>query len=160
MSEPSLVGYAFGGMPLYAGWSGSKFRPQSKPLRWMVTGDDYFQERKEDYDFGDPWPMETHRFLPLFQWPNPGIKDHWGLLTRGVAGQWTIARTTGRDYFDQMTAEVRQERVDTRGRIKVLWVLKRRDNHYLDCEPMLHVAAIISGVLKTLSPTGAANADS
>jgi len=35
-------------------------------------------------------------------------------------------------------------------------VQRRRDNHYLDCKLMLHVAALISGVLKTVSvsPTG------
>ncbi len=48
-----------------------------------------------------------------------------------------------------MTAEVREEREDSRGRIKVLWVQKRRDNHYLDCELMIDAAAIISGLLRT-----------
>ena len=47
-----------------------------------------------------------------------------------------------------MTAEVREEREDSRGRIKVLWVQKRRDNHYLDCELMIDAAAIVSGFLK------------
>lgn len=60
-------------------------------------------------------------------------------------GQWTIPRKTGRDYVEQMTAEIREEREDSRGRIKVLWVQKRRDNHYLDCELMIDVAAVISG---------------
>ena len=53
-----------------------------------------------------------------------------------------------RNYIDQMTAEVREEREDSRGRIKVLWVQKRRDNHYLDCELMIDAAAVISGCLK------------
>jgi len=39
-----------------------------------------------------------------------------------VVDQWTIPMKTGRDYIDQMTAEVREEREDSRGRIKVLWV--------------------------------------
>ncbi|MCP5524129.1 MAG: hypothetical protein H7A46_21535 [Verrucomicrobiales bacterium] len=56
-----------------------------------------------------------------------------------------------------MTAEVREEREDSRGRIKVLWVQKRRDNHYLDCELMIAVGAVISGVLKGAS-AGATNA--
>ena len=63
-------------------------------------------------------------------------------------GQWTIPKKTGRDYIDQMTAEVWEEREDSRGRVKVLWVQKRRDNHYLDGELMIDVAAIVSGFLK------------
>jgi phage terminase large subunit GpA-like protein len=90
----------------------------------------------------------ARRHLPLFQWSNPSIKDHLALFTHGVVGQWTIPRKTGRDYIDQMTAEVREEREDSRGRIKVLWVQKRRDNHYLDCELMIDTAAVISGCLK------------
>lgn len=35
MGEPTLVGFAFDGMPFYCGWSGSKARLQSKPLRWL-----------------------------------------------------------------------------------------------------------------------------
>jgi hypothetical protein len=30
----------------------------------------------------------------------------------------------------------------------VLWVQKRRDNHYLDCELMIDAAAVISGFLR------------
>ena len=30
----------------------------------------------------------------------------------------------------------------------MLWVQKWRDNHYLDCELMIDVAAIVSGFLK------------
>lgn len=85
----------------------------------------------------------------LFEWSNPSLKDHLALFTHGVVGQWSIPKKTGRDYIDQMTAEVREEREDSRGRIKVLWVQKRRDNHYLDCELMIDVAAIVSGFLKS-----------
>ncbi len=88
------------------------------------------------------------RHLPLFQWSNPSIKDHLALFTHGVVGQWSLPKKTGRDDVDQMTAEVREEREDSRGRVKVLWVQKRRDNHYLDCELMINVAAIVSGYLE------------
>ncbi len=86
--------------------------------------------------------------VPLFQWSNPSIKDHLALFTHGAVGQWTVPQTTGQDYFDQMTAEVREEREDPRGRTKVVWVQKRRDNHYLDCELMIHTSALICGLLK------------
>jgi phage terminase large subunit GpA-like protein len=31
--------------------------------RWLVTNDYYLQQRKCDYDFGDPWPLEGARFM-------------------------------------------------------------------------------------------------
>ena len=96
----------------------------------------------------------VRRHLPLFHWSNPSLKDHLALFTHGVLGQWTIPRKTGRDYVEQLTAEVREEREDSRGRIKVLWAQKRRDSHYLDCELMIDAAAVISGCLKA-----GANAD-
>lgn len=60
--------------------------------------------------------------LALFQWSNPSIKDHLAIFMHGVVGQWTIPEKTGRDYLEQMTAAVREEREDSRRRIKVLWV--------------------------------------
>jgi hypothetical protein len=94
----------------------------------------------------------VRRHLPLFQWSNPSIKDHLALFTHGVVGQWTLPQKVGRDYVEQMTAEVPEEREDSRGRIKVLWVQKRQDNHYLDCELMIDVAAIVTGALKVSVP--------
>lgn len=88
--------------------------------------------------------------LSLYQWSNPSVKDHLALFTHGAVGQWTVAQTTGRDYFEQMTAEIREEKVDSRGRTRVVWVQKRRDNHYLDCELMIHTAAIITGIVKVV----------
>ncbi len=89
----------------------------------------------------------VRRHLPLFQWSSPSLKDHLALFTHGVVGHWTIPKKTGRDNIDQMTAEVREEREDSRGRIKVLWIQKRRDNHYLGCELMIDAAAVIPGAL-------------
>lgn len=83
------------------------------------------------------------RHLPLFQWSNPSLNDHLALFTHGVVGQWTIPQRTSQDYVEQMSAELCEERKDSRGRIKVLWVQKRRDNHYLDCELMIDAAALI-----------------
>lgn len=88
------------------------------------------------------------RLLPLFQWSNPSVKDHLALFTHGVIGQWTIPRKTGRDYLHQMAAEVREVREDSVGRQRTVWVRRSRDNHYLDCELMIHVAAIGTGTLR------------
>jgi hypothetical protein len=48
-----------------------------------------------------------------------------------------------------MAAEVREEKGHSRGRITVVWVQERRDNHYSDCELLIDVAAVISGYLKS-----------
>ena len=40
----------------------------------------------------------------------------------------------------------------------MLWVQKRRDNHYLDCELMIDAAAVISGLLKSGALSEAAEA--
>lgn len=64
-------------------------------------------------------------------------------------GQWTLPWRVGRDCLDQMTAEVREERGHPRGPIKVLWVQKSRDDHYLDCEVMMDAAAVLLGSWKT-----------
>ena len=99
----------------------------------------------------------TRRLLPLIQWSNPSVKDHLAMFTHGVIGQWTIPLKTGADYLRQMTAEVREVKEDAFGRQRTVWVRKLKDNHYLDCELMLHVAAIASGLLRhiplqTLAP--------
>ena len=93
----------------------------------------------------------VRRHLALFQWSSTSVKDHLGLFTQGVVGEWTIPRKTGRDYAEQMTTEVREEREHSRGRVKVLWVQERRDNHYLDCELVVDTAAVISGDLTSSS---------
>lgn len=92
----------------------------------------------------------VRRHLLLFQWSNPSLKDHLALFAHGVIGQWTIPKKTGRDCIKQIAAEVREESEDSRGQITVLWVQKRRDNHYLDCELMIDAAAIILGHLKAV----------
>lgn len=68
--------------------------------------------------------------------------------------QWTVPKKTGPDYVEQMTAKMREEREVPRGRIKVLWVQKRCDNHYLNCELMIDVAPMISGQLESAQSSG------
>ncbi|HRZ36866.1 MAG TPA: hypothetical protein P5534_10930, partial [Candidatus Paceibacterota bacterium] len=59
------------------------------------------------------WVARVRRHLPFFQWSNPSLKDHLALFTHGVVGQWTIPKKAGRDYIDQVTWEVREEREDS-----------------------------------------------
>ena len=67
-------------------------------------------------ELGNP-PGGVRRHLPLFQWSSPSLKDHLALFTHGVVCEWSIPKKTGRDYIEQMSAEVREER---EGRLEVV----------------------------------------
>ena len=54
------------------------------------------------------------------------------------AGEWTLNKDTDDDYCHQIVAE---EIVETPAG-KFIWVLKNRDNHYLDCEVNALAAAL------------------
>jgi hypothetical protein len=54
--------------------------------RWVVTGDDYLQQRMGDYDFGDPWPLEKTRFLAADRQARGGEHYFWVSRAFGVGG--------------------------------------------------------------------------
>ena len=83
--------------------------------------------------------------LPLFRFSNPGVKDILLEQMQGLSGGWTIPRSVGREYLQQVTAERREESTDGRGRISFKWRRVRRDNHLWDCEVMIAAAAVITG---------------
>jgi phage terminase large subunit GpA-like protein len=83
--------------------------------------------------------------IPLFTWSNDSIKDALAELMMGMVGDWTIPKTVGRDYLRQVSAERREEHRDGRGRLSYVWK-RRGDNHMFDCELMIHVAALITGI--------------
>jgi len=68
----------------------------------------------------------VRRHLPLFQWSNPSVEDHLALFTHGVVGQPTLPKKTGRDYVEQITAEVREEREPKRRKDNVKSTLLRQ----------------------------------
>lgn len=92
------------------------------------------------------------RLIPLWRWSNPGIKDLLFEHLTGLVGGWSIPSTVGRDYLKQLTAEHRVEERDPRGVIKFRWHQKHRDNHLLDCELMLMVAAVMTGLAGAVVP--------
>ena len=53
----------------------------------------------------------------------------------------------GRDYLKQVTAERREEKIDTAGRVHYFWKQLLRDNHLLDCELEIIVAAVIAKLI-------------
>lgn len=85
--------------------------------------------------------------LPLYRWSNPSFKDLLFEHMTGLVGEWAIPHTIGRDYLKQVTAEVRVEERDARGHLRYRWHQRAKDNHLLDCELMLMVAAAIAGLV-------------
>ena len=84
------------------------------------------------------------RPIKLYLWSNPGVKDILGLAMSGVEQDWTIPAEVPKDYLQQITAEVREEQTDARGRVRYVWVKRRKDNHYFDCECMIMASAVMS----------------
>lgn len=85
----------------------------------------------------------------LFLWSNPLTKDTLMQHMMGRAAPWEIPNDIGTEYLDEITAEMREERVDAKGRVSYEWIQVRRDNHALDCECMNLVAALITRVAMT-----------
>lgn len=69
--------------------------------------------------------------------------DHWKswvherLRWEGDAGRWNLHQDTTDDYCQQIVAEARTKKPGTG---QPIWVLRQRDNHYLDCEAMAAAA--------------------
>jgi phage terminase large subunit GpA-like protein len=88
------------------------------------------------------------RPIPLYSWSNDSIKDELAEMMRGNVGEWTIPRTSPREYMRQVTAEERRQHVDAKGRVSWSWDRRRRDNHLFDCECMITVGARAGNVLQ------------
>ena len=85
--------------------------------------------------------------MPLFRWSNSATKDLLAECMMGVVRDWTLPTQIGRDYLKQVAAERREEKADTAGRIHYFWKQVRRDNHVIDCELMILVAAVITKLI-------------
>lgn len=93
--------------------------------------------------------------LPLFIFSDDAVKDLLAEQMTGLVGEWTIPHNVGREYLRQVTSERREERADTNGQIRYVWVRKRRDNHLFDCEKMLMLAAYIAESVSRPTPPAA-----
>ena len=69
-------------------------------------------------------------------------------MMMALVGDWTLPRKVGGDYLKQVTAERREEKEDSKGRISFFWKQVRRDNHLRDCELMILVAAVITKIVQ------------
>ncbi|HZV34087.1 MAG TPA: terminase gpA endonuclease subunit, partial [Verrucomicrobiae bacterium] len=86
--------------------------------------------------------------IPLYTFAGAPTTDLLMEFMSGLVGEWTIPHGVDREYLKQMTGERREQKEDGRGAIHYFW--KRVGaNHYLDCERMIMIAAIVS---KTIAP--------
>ena len=93
------------------------------------------------------------RPIPLFRWANDPTKDILADMICGMTGEWTLPRKVGRDYLRQMTAEKRMEKINAAtGRRSFFWKRIKDDNHYMDCECMLIIAAVITKLIGEPEP--------
>jgi phage terminase large subunit GpA-like protein len=85
----------------------------------------------------------------LYRFAGDTTTDYLAEFMRGIVGDWTIPKAVGRDYMAQITAERRVEVVNSRGGSHYTWHRHRKANHLLDCERMILVAAVITGVVQS-----------
>lgn len=89
------------------------------------------------------------RPIRLFFWAGHLTKDILYQHMRGLAAPWELPEDVSQQYLDEVTAEIREERVDAKGRVSYEWIQVRKDNHALDCECMNLVAALITKIAMT-----------
>ena len=68
----------------------------------------------------------------MFRWSNIATKDLLAEYMMGLVGDWTTPTQIGRDYLKQVTAERREEKQDTAGRLHYFWKQVRRQAASLD----------------------------
>ena len=90
--------------------------------------------------------------INLYHWSNPSIKDKLELLMRGDGARWEIPEKISEDYKAQLTAERREEMVDTTGHETYKYVKIRKDDHYRDCESIIITAAMITSSIGFPAP--------
>ncbi len=105
---------------------------------------------KTDIDptFGTKKERGVARRIPLFRFSSDTTKDYLAEFMTGLLGRWTLPQNPGKEYLRQITSERRAAREDKQGRTFYEWV-RMRDNHLLDCELMILIAAVISKVVQS-----------
>ena len=82
--------------------------------------------------------------VDLFRYADEPTKDVLMDYMSGVQGEWSVPEKCGRELFKHYSSEVRREETDARGRVVSRWYQVRPENHWKDCEKIIHVAAIIT----------------
>jgi hypothetical protein len=80
--------------------------------------------------------------IPFYLYADHALQDMLEMQIRGQAGNWTVETDAGEEYAMQLWAE---KRADKSG--KMLWK-ERKQNHLRDCEKIILVVAIASGIFR------------
>jgi hypothetical protein len=153
-AKRSVIDSGFKAGEVYRFCSGSSWKPmkgdqvQYYLVRDVVTAKTYrrlWSETTVDR-FWDAQAAQQ-RQIKLWRFADDPTKDELAGYLSGVLGEWTVPAKIGREYLRQMTGERREEVKDSKGRLSYVWKT-HGDNHYFDCEKMLLVCAIASGLLK------------
>jgi len=98
--------------------------------------------------FGTKGAGVSRMKIKLFRFSSDTAKDFLAEHMRGLVGEWTIPHKVGSEYLQQMTAESRVSKTDALGKTIFQWIRRRDDNHFWDCEQMILVAAVITGIVQ------------
>lgn len=91
----------------------------------------------------------TRVLIPLFRWSNDMIKDLFTSYASGLIGEWTLPECISKEYLKQLSSESRSEKESANGKIVSFWKQTSEANHLRDCELMITVAAVASGVISS-----------
>ncbi|HEY1790691.1 MAG TPA: terminase gpA endonuclease subunit [Verrucomicrobiae bacterium] len=93
----------------------------------------------------EPESKRRIAMIPLFTFCDDPTKDMLADYMKGTIGNWTFPTQIDKNYLEQMSAERREEIISkATGRVQYIWKRWSRANHYLDCEKMILIAALIT----------------
>ena len=84
--------------------------------------------------------------IPLYTFAHDPTNDLLTEYLKGLVGDWTLPEKVEREYMAQLTADVRKEHKDPRGRVSYQWHTVGV-NDWRDCERMITIAAIITKMI-------------
>ncbi len=84
--------------------------------------------------------------IPLYTFCDDATKDFLFEFLNGLVGQWTVPDLVAADYLRQIASERREMEEDKTGHVHYFW-RRTGPNHFLDCEKMILVAAIITKLI-------------
>jgi len=116
-----------------------KGRKKPKPIRQS------WRKAKEPVNYGK---KGRKGFIDVTYWSNSAIKDVMAEVMAGEIMDFTIPEDISETYTDQLTAEVRKERIDATGKKTAFWKKIREHDHLRDCELQILVATIQGNIFQ------------
>jgi hypothetical protein len=136
---------------LATGWKAFKGEANAEYFLHKEEKSGKMMRRIWDRTFVDPFmgtnKQGQYKPLPLFRWCGDATKDLLAEYMMGLVGDWSIPRKVERLYFKHLSADKREEVLDSRNRMRMVWKQVLVDNHLKDCEEMVTVAAVIKKLI-------------